>query len=339
MTLRTRLVLAAAYLLVVVVIAFEVPVAVTIDRRGVAELRAELLKQTAVAAARVGDPLAAIARRRRRQGVDRGAGRHDREPDRRARRGRGPGGARGRRQRRRGGPGDPVRHRRPSRVRGGARRAGHVLHPPLRHGRGRPGGRDGSGLGRQTVVGAVRSTAPLNQVRANVHRAWIGLAGIGLAVIWWVGARLAARDVAGPAGAGARPRRVDLGAGDLDARATPEGPEEIASLADVVQPHGVGARLDRPIAARLRRERLAPAAHPLTGLRLRLEAVQAEGGPAAAEEAGKALAEVDRLSALVDDLFACRARRRPARPASRPTWPRSRGTRSTAGTVRPGAPA
>src|SRR4249919_2766860 len=61
MTLRTRLVLAAAYLLVVVVIAFEVPVAVTIDRRGVTELRAELLKQTAVAAARVGDPLAAIA--------------------------------------------------------------------------------------------------------------------------------------------------------------------------------------------------------------------------------------------------------------------------------------
>ena len=47
MTLRTRLVVAAAYLLVVVVIAFEVPVAVTIDRRGMNELRAEILKQTA----------------------------------------------------------------------------------------------------------------------------------------------------------------------------------------------------------------------------------------------------------------------------------------------------
>ena len=57
MTLRTRLVVAAAYLLVVVVIAFEVPVAVTIDRRGMDELRAEILKQTALAAARVGDPL------------------------------------------------------------------------------------------------------------------------------------------------------------------------------------------------------------------------------------------------------------------------------------------
>ena len=52
MTLRIQLVLAAAYILVVVVIAFEVPIAVTMDRRGVAELRAEILKQTAVAAGR-----------------------------------------------------------------------------------------------------------------------------------------------------------------------------------------------------------------------------------------------------------------------------------------------
>jgi signal transduction histidine kinase len=57
---------------------------------------------------------------------------------------------------------------------------------------------------------------------------------------------------------------------------------------------------------RSQRDFVANASHqlrtPLTGLRLRLEAVEADGGPTG-DEASKALVEVDRLSALVEDLL------------------------------------
>src|SRR5262245_8692125 len=306
MTLRTRLVLAAAYLLVVVVIAFEVPIAVTIDRRGVAELRAEILKQTAVAAARSSDALSRVGGPNA-SGIDTPAitsvvtatasqtGARivivDRE---------------GRVVADSSGEAAPgTLYSTPDRPEFATALGGRIT-SSVRHSDTVGGDLmtatvpawDGA-----TVVGAVRASAPLAEVRANVHRAWAGLIAIGVAVIM-VGLGLAwllARSLARPVEELER-AAVRLGAGDLDARATPQGPEEIATLATSF--NRMASELGSTV--RSQRDFVANASHqlrtPLTGLRLRLEAAQADGGPAG-EEAGKAMAEVDRLSALVEDLL------------------------------------
>jgi signal transduction histidine kinase len=156
------------------------------------------------------------------------------------------------------------------------------------------------------VHGAVRVTYPTSAVDERVLRYWLILAAVAavvLAVVWIVGLRLA-RSVAKPladverAAAAAR-------AGDLTARAPDDqGPEEVRSLA---------ASFNRTVAAlddlvRSRDAFVADASHqlrtPLAALRLRLENLERDVAPEARGDLDASLAEVERLSRLVDGLLA-----------------------------------
>ena len=75
---------------------------------------------------------------------------------------------------------------------------------------------------------------------------------------------LLARSLARPVRSSTAPP-CGLGAGDLDARATPEGPEEIASLATSFNRMAAALGSTVRVAARLRRERVASAADAAHG--------------------------------------------------------------------------
>jgi len=153
------------------------------------------------------------------------------------------------------------------------------------------------------VVGAVRVAVSTAELDASVRRNWLRLALIGLAVIAaglalaWVLAGSMARPVKRLVSAADR-----LGRGDLGARASDRGPRELAVLARSF--NRMAETLTANVAAQ--RDFVANASHqlrtPLTGLKLRLEAIRSGGGEAA-EQAAKADLEVDRLGALVDDLL------------------------------------
>ena len=157
---------------------------------------------------------------------------------------------------------------------------------------------------RGEVIGALRVSAPMGEVESSVRSSWLALGLIGLAVVSaglilaWILAGSIARPVEKLRGAAGR-----LGRGDLDARVEPEGPREIDELGRSF--NRMAGEVSSNLAAQ--RDFVANASHqlrtPLTGLKLRLEAIRGEGGTAA-EEAAKAEAELDRLSALVDDLLA-----------------------------------
>ncbi|MEX0754743.1 MAG: ATP-binding protein [Actinomycetota bacterium] len=152
------------------------------------------------------------------------------------------------------------------------------------------------------VVGAVRVSGPVAAVDDRVSRGWLAIGLVGIAVIGaglgvaWLLATSLARPV----------RRLEsaaagLGAGDLDRRAVPEGPSEVRSLAESF--NRMAASVEELVTSQ--REFTADASHqlrtPLTGLRLRLEAL--ERVPGAEADVAKAQREVDRLQRLVEDLL------------------------------------
>jgi signal transduction histidine kinase len=154
------------------------------------------------------------------------------------------------------------------------------------------------------VGGAVRVTQSVDAIDRRVRRDLLGLVGIGLialvlglAFAWFL------------AGTLARPlqrlavtaRRVE--AGDLGARAEPEGSTENREVAHAF--NDMTERLEQVLVAQ--REFVANASHqlrtPLTGLRLRLEAASLKAGPELADELEAAEREVERLARLLTALL------------------------------------
>jgi signal transduction histidine kinase len=304
---RTRLVLAAAYLVAAVVLALEIPLALSIERRADSDFQADVLGQAALLAARSSDDVAAV-----NQGganADAAALTQAVEADSATldqrivvtnaggfvvadSSGEAPAGSRFATTERPEfgvalGEGQVDSRRRFSDTAGEELLL--VTVPVVDGGQ---------------VVGAVRVSASREAVVDRVHSSWLRLAAIGLAVVAgaFVLAWILATTVSRPLRR-LRDTAGELGAGDLDARASTDGPAELAAL---------GVSFNRMADAlgssmRAQRDFVANASHqlrtPLTGIKLRLEAIRAEGGPAG-ENAAKAEEELDRLQALVGDLLA-----------------------------------
>jgi signal transduction histidine kinase len=158
----------------------------------------------------------------------------------------------------------------------------------------------------KTVEGAVRVTQDMSGVTRATRRATVGLVAIGLMVLilGLAAGALIARQIAGPL------RRLDAAArrvadGDLHARARVEGSAEQQRLARTF--NDMTARVERLVS--VQRQFVADASHqlrtPLSGLRLRLEEARAATAePDAQEEIDAGLAELDRLAAMVGSLLA-----------------------------------
>lgn len=155
-----------------------------------------------------------------------------------------------------------------------------------------------------TVHGAVRITFPTSAVDARVHRAWIilgAIAAVILGVSALVGLRFA-RATAVPLGRVER-AAVAAGRGDLTVRAPVEGPPEVQSLA--TRFNQMVARLGDLV--RSQETFVADASHqlrtPLAAMRLRLENLEANIDEDGRDALERAISEVDRLNRLVDGLL------------------------------------
>jgi signal transduction histidine kinase len=170
------------------------------------------------------------------------------------------------------------------------------------------------------VHGAVRISYPTSAVNGRIHRYWTLLAVIAVAVL--LASSLLATVLSGWL---TRPLvRLDeavdaVGSGDLGTRVTVEGPAETRRLAETF--NAMAAELDQLV--RSQDAFVADASHqlrtPLAALRLRLENLDRDVADRGKPELDGALAEVERLSTLVDGLLAlARADRARAAPEAVP---------------------
>ncbi|MFF8643545.1 sensor histidine kinase [Streptomyces sp. NPDC015345] len=164
--------------------------------------------------------------------------------------------------------------------------------------------------GAKNGTAVVQVTLTESQLYAGTLASWLVLAGIGVGLVLLgllladrLGARLvgATRRLAGTADR--------LAAGDLTARATPEGPPELRLIAGEL--NRLAARIDGLLTAE--RENAADLAHrlrtPLAALRLDAETLRDP------DEADRIAADVAALEHSVDDVI--RKARRPLREAPR----------------------
>lgn len=156
------------------------------------------------------------------------------------------------------------------------------------------------------IDGAARITYPTSAVDSRVRRYWLVLVAIaaivigvavvvGFAIAHFIVKPMRELEVAAKA----------VGSGDLTARAPEdEGPPEIRSLAAVF--NETVAKLEQLLASQ--QEFVADASHqlrtPLTALRLRLENLARDVAPPGRAELDGAVAEVARLASLVEALLA-----------------------------------
>ncbi len=298
MRLRSRLMLALAYVLLVAVVSLEVPLVLSLRDRVDGEVRAQAGGQADLVAAAAGDLLEPGSGARLNRLVRTAAG--------------DVGGrvlvvdGRGRVLSDSAGPGQ--------------RGASYASRPEIAAalaGGYRQGTRYSTSLGTELLatavpvlsggrtVGAVRITQSVGSVDAAVRRITIALVLLGVVVlVLGLGAGLLiARGIARPIS------RLEEAAlrvthGDLDARALEEGSREQRSLARSF--NEMTARLKRLLG--VQREFVADASHqlrtPLTGIRLRMEEARAVGvSPAAGEQLDAAMIEVDRMARVVDELL------------------------------------
>jgi signal transduction histidine kinase len=157
----------------------------------------------------------------------------------------------------------------------------------------------------EEVAGAIRASAASSVVTDRAVRAWLVMAGIGVAAVGvaaligvWLTRRLTA-----PVKALARDARR-LGDGDFASPSTKSGVAELDAVADALD--ATGERLGQVLA----RERAftADASHqlrtPLAALRVQLEAALMTPGADLDGAVRSALPELDRVEQTIDDLLA-----------------------------------